>query len=108
MKGSPRSGMDLVTRFAFERLLDVARSDTSQARKAADFILAWWNQASLGRFDITDLFAVDQETATAMVTVFSWFAQQRGVVYPNEYRAEIEAIIREWRPDVWAKSMQSA
>jgi hypothetical protein len=102
------SGMDLETRFAFERLLDLARSDTGQARKAADFVLGWWNQASLGRFDVTDLFAVDREIALAMATVFSWLAQQPEAVYPTEYRAEIEAIIQEWRPDVWAESTQSA
>jgi hypothetical protein len=100
--------MDLETRFAFERLLDLARSDTGQARKAADFVLGWWNQASLGRFDVTDLFAVDREIALAMATVFSWLAQQPEAVYPTEYRAEIEAIIQEWRPDVWAESTQSA
>ncbi|NRC57299.1 hypothetical protein HK436_29665 [Mesorhizobium sediminum] len=100
--------MDLETRFAFERLLDVARSDTGQAKRVADFILAWWNQASLGRFDLTDLFAVERELAEAMATVFSWLARQPEAVYPTEYRAEIEALIQAWRPDVWKASTQSA
>lgn len=108
MEASLGCGMDLETRFAFERLLDLARSDTGQARKAADFVLGWWNQASLGRFDMTDLFALDRDMAMAMATVFSWLAQQPDAVYPTEYRAEIEAIIQEWRPNVWAKSTQSA
>jgi hypothetical protein len=102
------SSMDMETRFAFERLLDVARSDTGQSRRVADFVLAWWNPESLGRFDITDVFAVDRELATAMATVFSWLARQSTAVYPEEYRSEIEALIQVWRPEVWARSTQSA
>ncbi|WP_239801885.1 hypothetical protein [Aquamicrobium sp. NLF2-7] len=100
--------MDLETRFAFERLLDLARSDTGQARRAADFVLAWWNEASLGRFDMTDLFAVDPDIAEAMATVFSWLSRQSNAVYPTEYRTEMEALIQEWRPDVWAQSREQA
>lgn len=39
---------------ALERLLEVARADTHQARYAANFLLAWWNAGDLGDFDLTD------------------------------------------------------
>ena len=55
--------MDEQTRAAFERLLTIAHSDTGQARRVADFILAWWNPYSLGRFDITDVFTLDRAIA---------------------------------------------
>ncbi len=99
--------MDESTRAAFERLLDLARSDTGQARRAASFILAWWNAESLGGFDITDLFAVDAAIARDMTTVFEWLARCTNAVYPEEYRSEIEALIEAWRPDVWERSRQT-
>lgn len=100
--------MDEDTRAAFERLLDRARSSTGQGARVASFILAWWNPASLGRFDITDVFAVDEAIALDIATVFSWMARQPMAIYPEEYRAEIEALIEEWRPQVWAASTQPA
>lgn len=100
--------MDTETRAAFERLLDLARSDTGQARRAANFILAWWNAESLGSFDIADLFALDAAIARDMATVFSWIAGRSNAIYPEDYRAEIEAIIQAWRPEVWARSTHPA
>jgi len=92
------------TRAAFERLLAVARTDTGQARRVANFLLAWWNAESLGGFDLTELFAVDEAIALDMAAVFSWLATQESAVYPTEYRSELEVLIREWRPEVWEQS----
>lgn len=99
--------MDDKTRAAFERLLDLARSDTGQARRAANFILAWWNAESLGGFDIADLFAQDAAIAADMATVFARIAHRSNALYPNEYRGEIESLIELWRPEVWARSKGS-
>jgi hypothetical protein len=58
--GSAREdAMDEITRTALDRLLTLADSDTGQSRRAANFILAWWNAETLGGFDLADLFAVD-------------------------------------------------
>lgn len=100
--------MDEPTRAAFQRLLKIARSDTGQARRVANFILAWWNADSLGGFDIADLFAVDTKIAADMAIVFSWLARQNEAIYPTEYRTEIEAIIAEWHPEIWVRSQQPA
>ena len=51
--------MDNTTRTAFARLLKIAQSDTGQSGRVASFVLAWWNAADHGGFDIADLFAVD-------------------------------------------------
>lgn len=96
--------MDQITRDAFERLLKIARSDTGQAGRAANFILAWWNASDLGGFDLSDLFSVDNEIASDMARVFSHLASRSDCVYPSEYRAEIEAVIRMWRPEVWSRA----
>ena len=100
--------MDDTTRAAFERLLDLARSDTGQARRAANFILAWWNAESLGGFDIAELFGQDTAIAADMAKVFGWIAGRSNAVYPEEYRIEIEGLIEAWRPQVWARSKESA
>ncbi len=83
---------------ALDRLLRIAKGDTGQARRCADFILAWWNADAHGGFDITDLFAVDSSIAGDMATIFSWLAAQSNAVYPYEWRRDIEAVIEQWRP----------
>ncbi len=90
------------TRAAIERLIEVARHDTHQARHCANFLLAWWNAEELGGFDLTELWALDGELRDAMVLVFAFIAHHH--VYPSEYafRSEIEELIRLWRPRVGA------
>ncbi|MDI4667114.1 hypothetical protein K9U40_22725 [Xanthobacter autotrophicus] len=100
--------MDETTRAAFERLLTIARSDTGQSRRVAGFILAWWNAIDLGGFDIADLFAVDNAIAHDMATVFAYVAGRHVAEYPEAYKAEIEDVIRQWRPDVRAKATETA
>ncbi|MEP9370298.1 hypothetical protein [Xanthobacter sp. VNH20] len=99
--------MDETTRAAFERLLTISLSDTGQSRRVAGFILAWWNAMDLGGFDIADLFAVDEAIARDMATVFAYVAGRPVAEYPEAYRAEIEDVIRQWRPDVWAKATEA-
>ncbi|WP_454685456.1 DUF7673 family protein [Ancylobacter moscoviensis] len=99
--------MDDTTRAAFERLLSIARSDTGQSRRVAGFILAWWNAVDLGGFDIADLFAVDEAIAHDMATVFAYVAGRPVAEYPEAYRTEIEDVIQQWRPDVWAKATEA-
>jgi hypothetical protein len=100
--------MDEITRGGFERLLRIARGDTHQSRRVANFILAWWNADSLGGFDLADLFAVDAAIAADMAQVFNHVASLSVAEYPNEYRAEIEAVIAQWRPEIWARSLLTA
>jgi len=100
--------MDEMTQAAFERLLDLARSDTGQSRRAADFILAWWNASELGGFDLADVFAVDMAIGHDMARVFAWLASLTSAEYPEAYEADIKEIIRLWRPEVWARSIEAA
>lgn len=92
-------------RASFERLLKIAKSDTGQSRRLAAFVLAWWNADSLGGFDLTELFGVDDIIAADMATIFVCLARQSEAFYPDDYREQIEAIIQAWRPEIWAKSL---
>ncbi|VVN98198.1 hypothetical protein PS723_02425 [Pseudomonas fluorescens] len=43
------------TRQALEGSLAVAQGDTKQSRRCANFLLAWWNAAENGGFDLSEL-----------------------------------------------------
>lgn len=82
---------------AIERLLRIAKSDTGQSRKVADFLLAWWNASRDGGFDLTHLWNVDQAIADDMIAVFTFVANNRH--YPDAVGlgAEFEQIVTLWR-----------
>ena len=83
---------------ALERLLDVARADTHQARYAANFLLAWWNAGDLGGFDLTEAWGLDEALREDLVTLFGFIARNK--VYPSafSFRSEFEDLVRLWRP----------
>ena len=96
--------MDLTTKdqqdgwHALERLLRIARSDTGQARRVANFLLAWHNAAENGGWDPVDLWSVDAEIADDMLTVVRIIRESHA--YPNDlgFENEITAVWRLWRP----------
>jgi hypothetical protein len=87
---------------ALRRLIAVARQDTGQARRVANFLLAWWNAETCGGFDLTDLWNVDDAIAADMLTVFAMLARHR--CYPYEIdpslRQDFEQLVVDWRPDL--------
>ncbi len=56
-----------------------------------------------GRLRHRRRFAVDMAIGHDMARVFAWLASRSDAEYPDSYRAEIEEIIRVWRPEVWAR-----
>jgi len=61
------------------------------------------------RFDLADIVAVDRTTiGQDMASVLTWLAGRSVAAYPDAYRAEIEAIIRLWRPEIWARAARTA
>lgn len=69
--------------------------DTVQSRKVANFLLAWWNAAENGGFDLSDLW--DRELASACV-VFAWVAQHSVDPDTLGYTPQFEALANTWRP----------
>lgn len=84
-------------REALERLLDIAKRDTGQSQRVANFLLAWWNATRDGGFDFTDLWHVDLEISEDMIVVFTFVA--RSWTYPDSlgYGAQFEALVTRWR-----------
>ena len=87
---------------ALERLIAVAQGDTGQSRRVADFLLAWWNSANCGGFDLTILWGVDSAIAKDMAVVFSCLARVH--YYPDTlgYGESFQLIERNWRSPVTA------
>ena len=84
---------------ALDRLIDLARSDTGQARRAANFLLAWWNGEDCGHFTIADLFGVDATIATHITTIIGFLGQHEGAIYPDAFgrKAEMIELVGRWR-----------
>ncbi|RWB94982.1 MULTISPECIES: hypothetical protein [unclassified Mesorhizobium] len=82
---------------ALERLIAIAKGESGQCGRVADFLLAWWNAHDCGGFDLTHLWNVDTEIARDMQIVFGLIARRQS--YPDAlgYKADFEEIVREWR-----------
>lgn len=87
---------------AIVRLWRIAKTDTGQARRVANFLLAWWNAEENGGFDLTDLWNVDDVTARDMVTVFAMVARVHS--YPDTlgYDELIKDVLGQWKPQTQA------
>lgn len=87
---------------AVRRLIHIAKSDTGQSRRCADFLLAWWNAGSCGGFDFTALWGVDKAIAADMVAVTGLVARCHD--YPPgidaRFNDDFAEILREWRPEL--------
>jgi hypothetical protein len=84
-------------RAALERLIQVAQGDTGQSRIVANFLLAWWNAAECGGFDLTDVWGVDTPIAVDMLRVFALLADRRQYPDAMGYGKQFEAIVRRRR-----------
>jgi hypothetical protein len=84
---------------AITRLLVVAGSDTGQAERVADFLLAWWNGPDNGHFPILHLCNCDATIAEDMIIVMAYLAQEP-TVYPDAwgYRDAMVELVERWRP----------
>lgn len=85
---------------AIARLIVLAGSDTGQASRAADFLLAWWDGGTWGHFPILHLSNCDAPIAEDMLTVMAYSAQEP-TVYADAwgYRDAMAALVEQWRPE---------
>lgn len=95
---------------ALERLLLIAKSDTGQSERVANFLLAWWNATNCGGFDLTDLWGLDDEITQDMLVIFQFLVRRN--MYPDaletesgplSYKADFQDIIAVWRPALMEK-----
>lgn len=87
-------------RAALTRLIPLAMSDTGQAKRVANFLMAWWNGPDLGHFEIADMFGLDVDVANDITTVIGFLGQNdRGAVYIDSlgFAEEMQDVIARWR-----------
>jgi hypothetical protein len=80
------------------RLIAIARGDTGQSRRVAEFLLAWWSAGDCGGFDLTNLWNVDTAISDDMATVFKLIARVHE--YPEKYKEDFVRIVETWRPEL--------
>lgn len=87
-------------RQALGRLIEHAKRDSGQSRRVADFLLAWWNAGQCGGFDMTNMWACDDDIVEDMIIVFAYIGRNKG--YPDRlgYEKDFDAIVNEWRPEL--------
>jgi hypothetical protein len=85
---------------ALRRLIEHAKRDSGQSQHVADFLLAWWNPAECGAFDLITMWGCDDAIVEDVITVFAFVA--RNNKYPDTlgFAADFAAIIRLWRPQL--------
>lgn len=71
---------------ALARLITIAKRNTGQSKRVADFLLSWWNSTSGGGFDLTDFWSVDEEIADDMLAVIGLIRQTRAYKIPSGRR----------------------
>ena len=79
------------------RLINIAKSDTGQSGRVANFLLAWWNADRQGGFNLVDLWMLDTAIVNDMTKVFGLIARFHS--YPDAWglEADFHSIIAEWR-----------
>lgn len=94
--------MDEETKIALARLVALASEDTGGSRVAANFLLAWWNAAELGGFDLTEMWLLDELSVRDLLLVAGFIG--RNNVYPDALigREAVQDLIVRWRGRVAA------
>lgn len=93
--------MEKNQKLALERLIQIAKRDTGQCRRVANFLLSWWNLEACGAWDIADVWSLDRQITQDILTVLGFLAQ--GCAYPDRlgYNADFQEIFRQWRPKLF-------
>lgn len=90
--------MNTTQKQALERLIAIAKRDTGQCRRVANFLLSWWNSEACGGWGITDVWSLDRAIIEDIFVVLRLVEQEWA--YPNSlgYEDDFQEILRQWRP----------
>ena len=92
-------GYEIAALEALGRLCAIAKRDTGQSRRVANFLLARHNAEENGGWDPTDMWGVDTAVAEDMLAVLKLAKDSHR--YPGDlgFEPEINAIWRLWRSE---------
>lgn len=89
---------------ALDRLVRIAQSDTGQASRVANFLLAWWNASDCGGFDLTDLWMLDRAIADDIRAVARLISIRHEYPTAYGYGPQFERLVADWRPRLLDRS----
>ena len=84
-------------RQALERLIAIAKRDTGQCRRVANFLLSWFNGPVCGAWDVTDVWHLDTNIKDDILIVLAFIGER--TVYPDAlgYYEDFQVIAQLWR-----------
>jgi hypothetical protein len=90
---------------ALERLIAIAKRDTGQCRRVANFLLAWWNEPVCGGWAVLDVWSLDRAITDDILVVLGMLRDTHE--YPDQlgYNGDFQDILRQWRPQFFPKSV---
>ncbi|SRR6266851_3740645 len=93
---------------AVARLLGMAKTNSGQARRVADFLLAWHNAEENGGWNPVDLWQLDTGIAQDILLVTTFIAVEHK--YPDDlgFASEIADVWKLWRGNRVVSSDASA
>ena len=88
-------------RQALERLIAIAKKNTGQCRRVADFLLSWFNGPVCGGWGVTDVWHLDRSILDDICIVFDFICEDTS--YPDTfgYCDDLQEIARLWRPQLF-------
>jgi hypothetical protein len=89
---------------AINRLFTIARWDTGQARRVAQFLLSWGNEPTYGGFDLANIRALDAEISSDMWLLTEYLFAS-GFKYPIDigFEDQFVDLARLYRPDLFER-----
>ncbi|TPG21672.1 hypothetical protein EAH87_04260 [Sphingomonas koreensis] len=86
---------------ALDRLIRIAMGgDNGNARRVADFLLAWADGRKFGHFEVLDIACIDPALGSDVLVILAYLSRY-GALYDNAWgrRENIEEIVKKWRID---------
>lgn len=94
--------MNTSQRQALERLIAIAKNDSDQGERVANYLLSTFNRSQLGAWDLTDIWSLDNSINSDILIVSSFTCGQ--AIGPDAlgYCVDIQEIARRWRPHLFS------
>jgi hypothetical protein len=91
---------------ALRRLIAIAKQDTGQCRRVANFLLSWFNGPVCGGWDVTDVWHLDTNIKDDVLIVLAFISER--TIYPDTlgYYDDFQEIARLWRPQLFSVAQE--
>lgn len=96
--------MNTNQKLALERLIAIAKRDTGQCGRVANFLLSWWNADTCGGWQVTDVWSLDRSIYDDILVVIGLIRQEWKYPPGLGYNKDFQEILKQWRPQFFTES----